>query len=137
MNVPILLLTSLAQEMSMRFTGDLDYRETRSPGQTTTILLQRCLGCPKGEEAGGIGKFLEGLSIKPAAFFSDIDGDWAGRPFLGQHAFKVLQAAGYQGTEHDLWYSVTGRTAPYKVRKSAVAVPKTTPRRVAAAHRAP
>jgi hypothetical protein len=101
----------------MKFTGDLDFKEGRSPSQTTTILLQRCLGCTRGVETKGIGDFLEGLFIKPVAFFADINGDWAGRPFLGQHVFKVLQAAGYEGTEHDLWYSVTGRTAPYAVRK--------------------
>jgi hypothetical protein len=102
----------------MRFTGDLDFDEGRSPGRTTTILLQRCLGCDKGDETKGIAEFLEGMLIKPSAFFRDIDADWVVRPFLGQHAFKVLQAAGYEGTEHDLWYTVTGRTAPYKVLKA-------------------
>ena len=102
----------------MRFIGDLDFKAGRSPRQTTTILLQRCLGFARGDDTKGIGEFLEALFIKPIAFFADINGDWAGRPFLGQHVFKVLQAAGYQGTEHDLWYSVTGRTAPYVVRKA-------------------
>ena len=101
----------------MRFTGDLDFKAGRSPSQTTTILLQRCLGYDRGDETEGIGEFLEGLRIKPVAFFTDINGDWVGRPFIGQHVFKVLQAAGYKGTEHDLWYSVTGRTAPYVVKK--------------------
>jgi hypothetical protein len=100
----------------MRFIGDLDFRAGRSPSQTTTILLQRCLGCAKGDEATGVERFLERLLITPLAFFMEINGDWAGRPFLGKHVFKVLQAAGYQGTEHDLWYSVTGRTAPYMVK---------------------
>jgi len=101
----------------MRFTGDLDFKEGRSPSQTTTILLQRCLGCARGDETKSMEEFLKGLFIKPVAFFTDINGDWVGRPFLGQHVFKVLQAAGYKGTEHDLWYSVTGRTAPYAVKK--------------------
>lgn len=117
MNAPGLLLISYSEEHAMTFTGDLDFKEGRSPSQTTTILLQRCLRCVRGVETKGIGDFLEGLFIKPVAFFADINGDWAGRPFLGQHVFKVLQAAGYEGTEHDLWYSVTGRTAPYKVTK--------------------
>lgn len=108
----------------MKFAGDLDFDEGRTPSQTTTILLQRCLGCSKGDQTKGIGEFLEGMLIKPSAFFKDINGDWIVRPFLGQHAFKVLQAAGYEGTEHDLWYSVTGRTAPYKVTK-----PKPEPKR--------
>ena len=116
----------------MKFAGDLDFKEGRSPSQTTTILLQRCLGCARGVETKGIGDFLEGLLIKPAAFFADINGDWVGRPFLGQHVFKVLQAAGYEGTEHDLWYSVTGRTAPYKVTKLK-AEPKTRAARKATA----
>jgi len=107
----------------MASTGDLEFKEGRLPSQTTTILLQRCLGCTKGDEAKGIGKFLEGLRIKPSAFFTDIDGDWAARPFIGQHVFKVLQTAGYLGTEHELWNSVTGSTAPYAVKKLK-AVPK-------------
>jgi hypothetical protein len=122
-NAPILLLTSFFQEHAMTFAGDLDFKQGRSPSQTTTILLERCLGCARGNETKGIGEFLEGLLIKPSAFFKDISGDWVMRPFLGRHVFKVLQAAGYEGTEHDLWYSVTGRTAPYKVTK-----PKAEPR---------
>jgi hypothetical protein len=102
----------------MRFAGDLGYKAGRSPSQTTAILLQRSLACAPGSEEKRIREFLEGLSITPSVFFADINGDWDGRPFLGRHAFKVLQAAGYQGTEHDLWYSVTGRTAPYFVKKT-------------------
>jgi hypothetical protein len=101
----------------MRFIGDLDFQEKRSPSQTTTALLQLCLGCAKGEETEGIKELFKGLLIKPEAFFAMINGNWAGRPFLGQYAFRVVQAAGYKGTEHDLWYSVTGRTAPYAVKK--------------------
>lgn len=101
----------------MSFIGDLDFKEGRSPSQTTKILLQRCLGCAKGDETKGIGAFLEGMQIKPSAFFMDIDGDWASRPFLGQHVFKVLHTAGYMGTEHDLWNTVTGSAAPYAVKK--------------------
>ena len=117
----------------MRFTGDLDFKAGRSPSQTTTILLQRCLGCIRGDESKGIGEFLEGLFIKPIAFFTDINGDWAGRPFIGQHVFKVLQAAGYAGTEHDLWYTVTGSTAPYAVKKAKAEPKKRAPRKVAVA----
>ena len=105
--------------------GDLDFKEGRSPSQTTTLLLQRCLGCAQGDEGKGIGKFFAGVLIKAEAFFRDIEGDWAARPFIGQHAFKILQMAGYMGTEHDLWNSVTGNTAPYPVKKPK-AEPKTT-----------
>lgn len=113
----------------MKFTGDLDFKEGRSHSQTTTILLHRCLGCAKGDETKGIGEFLGKLSIKPEMFFTDIDGDWVGRPFLGQHVFKVLQAAGYKGTEHDLWYTVTGRTAPYAVKKPKAEPKKHSPKK--------
>ena len=107
----------------MTFVGDLDFKDGRNPSQTTTIVLERCL------EASGnsIATFLEGLSIKPVAFFTDINADWLRRPFIGQHVFRVLQAAGYKGTETDLWYSVTGSAAPYAVKK-----PPAAPKRKAA-----
>jgi hypothetical protein len=123
-NAPILLLTSFLQDHTMKFNGDLDFKEGRSPSQTTTILLQRCLGCAKGVEMKGIGEFLEGLFIKPMAFFRDIDTDWLSKPFIGQHVFKVVQAAGYGGTENDLWVSVTEHPAPYAIKKSRAQVKK-------------
>jgi len=115
----------------MRFVGDLDYKEGRSPGQTTAVVLQRCLQALGKDTA----EFLEALSIQPGAFFVSINTDWARRPFVGRHVFRVLQAAGYEGTEHDIWYSVTGCTAPYRVtmqppqappkkRKTPIAVKK-------------
>ncbi len=101
----------------MTFVGDVEFKEGRAPSRTTTMVLERCLTCEKQAAAKGIGDFLKAMSIKPEAFFHDIDGDWGGRPFIGQHVFKVVQAAGYGGTEHDLWYSVMGHDAPYPVKK--------------------
>ncbi len=77
------------------------------------MVLRKCLGCEKQDGEEGIDKFLKGLSIKPEAFFKDIDADWTDKPFIGQHVFKVVEAAGYGGTEDDLWLAVTGGTAPY------------------------
>jgi hypothetical protein len=100
----------------MTFLGDIEVVEGRSPSNTTTVLLRECLGNKK--EAGGkdIAGFLEGLSIKPEAFFKEIDADWIGRPFIGQYVFSVVQSAGYKGTEDDLWLAVTGARAPYPVK---------------------
>ena len=111
----------------MTFLGNLDFNEGRNPCQTTTIVLQRCLD----GEGKDIETFLKGLSIDPQAFFTDINADWLRRPFIGQHVFKVLQAAGYKGTENDIWESVTGSTAPYAVRKPK-AEPKKRSHRAAA-----
>ena len=100
----------------MTMLGHVDFKEGRSASQTTALVLQRCLGTGKDDGTKAVNKFLEGIKIKPIAFFSDIDGDWQGRPFIGQHVFKVVQAAGYEGTEHDLWNTVTGDPAPYAVK---------------------
>jgi hypothetical protein len=108
----------------MTFLGDMDFVEGRSASKTTTLMLRRCLGCVKEDDGKSVGKFLDGLKIKAEAFFRDIDGDWGGRPFIGQHVFKVVQAAGYEGTENDLWATVTGSFAPYPVRKVKVVAPK-------------
>jgi len=114
----------------MTFIGDLDFKDGRTPSQTTTLVLGRCL------EAMGkdIDTFLQGMSINPLAFFSDINTDWLRRPFIGQHVFKVLQAAGYKGTENDIWYSVTGSTAPYAVKRPKAEPKKRTPRKTAGTH---
>jgi hypothetical protein len=101
---------------TMAFLGNVAFSEKRSPSQTAALVMQRCF---KGRKQGGevtVEKFLESLSIKPEAFFRDIDADWLQRPFIGQHVFKVVQAAGYAGTENDLWESVTGSDAPYPIR---------------------
>jgi hypothetical protein len=102
----------------MAFMGNLEFVEGRSASKTTTLLLQLCLGCGKKDEGKAIGVFLKGLRIQPDAFFRDIDGDWSGQPFIGEHVFKVVQAAGYAGTENDLWDAVTGNSAPYPVKMS-------------------
>jgi hypothetical protein len=114
----------------MSFIGDLDFKDGRNPSQTTTLVLQRCLET----EGKNIETFLHGLSINPLAFFTDINADWLRRPFIGQHVFKVLQAAGYKGTENDIWYSVTGSTAPYAVKKPKAEPKKRTPRKPVRAH---
>ena len=100
----------------MTFIGDVELVPGRSPCKTTTVVLRKCLRCRKEAAEKEIDGFLERLSIKPAAFFREIDADWIGRPFIGQHVFKVVQAAGYGGTEDDLWLAVTGATAPYAVK---------------------
>ena len=102
----------------MTFLGSVNFVEGRTASKTTALVLQECLGCGKQDEGKAVSKFLATLKIKPDAFFADIDGDWSGRPFLGQHVFKVVQAAGYEGTEHDLWNTVTGDIAPYPVKIS-------------------
>ena len=107
----------------MTFLGNVDCVEDRAASKTTTLVLQKCLG-GKGDGRRAINKFLEAMRIKPDAFFHDIDGDWLRQPFIGQHVFKVVQAAGYEGTEHDLWNTVTGDQAPYPVKMSKMAGPK-------------
>jgi hypothetical protein len=116
----------------MTFIGDVELVEGRSPSKTTTVILRKCLGCKTQAGEKEIDGFLESLSIKPEAFFKDIDADWIGKPFIGQHVFKVVQAAGYGGTEDDLWFAVIGSRAPYAIKgrggqrkESAVTKPKT------------
>ena len=104
----------------MTFIGDVDFVEGRSPSKTTTVVLRKCLGCQKQAGEKEINGFLEGLSIKPIAFFKDIDADWLAKPFIGQHVFKVVQSAGYLGTEDDLWLAVTGDRAPYAIKGRGV-----------------
>lgn len=100
----------------MTFIGDVAFVEGRSLSKTTTLVLRKCLGCEKQDGEKEIDGFLKGLSIKPEAFFKDIDADWTDKPFIGQHVFKVVEAAGYGGTEDDLWLAVIGGTAPYAVK---------------------
>jgi hypothetical protein len=104
----------------MTFIGDVEFVEGRSHSKTTTVVLRKCLRCENQAGEKKIDGFLEGLSIKPIAFFEDIDADWLARPFIGQHVFKVVQAAGYLGTEDDLWLAVTGSMAPYAVKGRGV-----------------
>ena len=101
----------------MAFPGDMDFKEGRSPSQTTTLILQQCLGSSRKSEGKELDDFFKGLAISQGAFARDIDADWVNQPFIGQHAFKIIQAAGYQGTENDLWLAVTGRDAPYHINK--------------------
>jgi len=101
----------------MAFLGNVAFSAKRSPSQTVAIVMQRCFRRRKPGSETTVEKFLESLSIKPEAFFRDIDADWLWRPFIGQHVFKVVQAAGYAGTENDLWESVTGSGAPYPIRQ--------------------
>jgi len=118
----------------MTFIGDVEFMDGRPHSKTTAVVLRKCLGCEKQDEGKEISEFLERLSIKPEAFFKDIDADWTGRPFIGHHVFKVVQAAGYGGTEDDLWLAVTGSTAPYAMKgrggkkKLTVKKVKTTPK---------
>ena len=102
----------------MAFLGNLDFVEGRSTSKTTMLVLQLCLGCGKKDEGKAVGIFLQGMRITPDAFFKDIQDDWSSKPFLGEHVFKVAQAAGYEGNENDLWDSVTGNPAPYPVKIS-------------------
>ena len=104
----------------MTFIGDVEFMEGRSPSKTTTVVLRKCLGCRKQAGEKEIDGLLERLSITPGAFFKEIDADWIGRPFIGQHVFKVVQAAGYRGTEDDLWVAVTGGMAPYAIEGRGV-----------------
>jgi len=101
----------------MAFLGNVPFSAKRSPSQTAAIVMQRCFKRGDHDSETTIEKFLESLSIMPEAFFRDIDTDWLQRPFIGQHVFKVVQAAGYAGTENDLWESVTGSDAPYPIRQ--------------------
>lgn len=103
----------------MTFPGDRDLHEGRSPSQTTTLLLRQCLGLSWKSQGKEIDDFFEGMAIKQTDFARDIDVDWAAQPFVGQHAFKILQAAGYEGTPNDLWQAVTGQDAPYHIQKPA------------------
>ena len=98
----------------MAFTGDVEFLEGRSPSKTTTMVLRRCLACGQETADAAIEAFLEEHAIRPAAFFADIDGSWADKPYIGQHVFKTVQAAGYGGTENDLWLAVTDHAAPYR-----------------------
>jgi hypothetical protein len=100
----------------MSFVGKVEFVEGRSASETTSLVLRHCLGCGKDDNGVAIGSFLKRLKISPIAFFKDIDGDWHDRPFVGQHVFKVVTAAGYEGTEHDLWLAVTGNLAPYAAK---------------------
>ena len=101
----------------MTFIGDVKFVDGRSPSDAAALVLRRCLRCEKQEGSERIGTFLERLSISPRAFFADIDTRWMDRPFIGQHVFKVVRAAGYEGSENDLWLAVTGNAAPYRVLK--------------------
>ena len=101
----------------MTFLGDVKFVEDRAPSETTALVLRRCLDCGQQAAGAAIATFLEQRSIKPSAFFADIDGSWTDKPFIGQHVFKVVTAAGYGGTENDLWLAVTDQTAPYKIAK--------------------
>jgi len=102
----------------MAFLGNVNFVEGRAPSKTAALVLQECLGSVKVIET-----FLKSLQIKPDAFFNDIDGDWQDKHYIGQHVFKVVKAAGYAGTEHDLWTAVTGDPAPYPVKLPKVAPP--------------
>jgi hypothetical protein len=106
----------LRRDILMAFLGSLDFVEGRTVTKTMTLVLQRCLRCGSRDEGKAIDKFLKSMRIQSDAFFRDIEGDWSGRPFVGEHVFKVVQAAGYEGTEHDLWTTVTGYPAPYPVK---------------------
>ena len=109
----------------MAFIGNVEFVEGRPASKTTTLVLKRCLHCGK-DDGKVINEFLETLNIVPDAFFRDIDGDWDGRPFIGGHVFNIVQKAGYEGTEHDLWESVTGNLAPYPVKNAKKPAPKKT-----------
>ena len=104
----------------MAFLGNVNFVEGRTPSKTTSLLLQKCL---RGD-GKVIENFLKSLNIKPDAFFNDINGDWQDKHFIGQHVFKVVRAAGHEGTEHDLWTTVTGDMAPYPVRVPKAGPPK-------------
>lgn len=107
----------------MAFIGEVNFKEGRTPSKSITLVLEQCLGCPKPPTGVEIEKFFTALKIKPGAFFRDIDADWPARPFIGQHAFKIVQTAGYEGTEHDLWVTVTGNEAPYAVKQAKKPAP--------------
>jgi len=104
----------------MAFLGSLEFVEGRSASTTTTLVLERCLRCGNQDAEKATGEFLKSMKIQPDAFFRDIAGDWASRPFLGEHVFKIVLAAGYEGTEHDLWTTVTGYPAPYHIKTPKV-----------------
>ena len=102
------------------YLGEVKFVEGRSPSETAALVLRRCLESGRQAAEAAIDAFLKRLSIKPSAFFADIDGSWTDRPFIGQHVFKVVVAAGYRGTENDLWLAFTGNIAPYRVFKCKV-----------------
>jgi hypothetical protein len=106
------------KEPLMAFLGNLEFVEGRPASKTAKLVLQLCLGCGTKDEGKAVGAFLKGIRIVPDAFFKDIEDDWNSKPFIGEHVFKVVQSAGYEGTEHDLWDSVTGNPAPYPVKIS-------------------
>lgn len=97
----------------MTFIGDVAFVEGRSPSKTTAIVLRRCLKAT-GDDTDD---FLRAMSVQPVTFFGELDDDWSRKPFIGQHVFKIVQAAGYGGTENDLWLAVTDQAAPYKIAK--------------------
>lgn len=109
----------------MTFLGDIEFVEGRSFSKTTHAVLRKCLGGDKQAGQKNIDEFLEGISIKPIAFFKDVEADWLERPFIGQHVFKVVRLAGYLGTEDDLWLAVTGGVAPYAIKGRAASHKKT------------
>jgi len=100
--------------------NSLVFLEGRSVSKTVMLVLESCLG--GGDQDGGkaISEFFTRMKIHQEAFFRDISGDWDGRPFLGEHAYKIVRAAGYEGTEHDLWIAVTGFEAPYALKAPKV-----------------
>jgi hypothetical protein len=101
----------------MAFTGEVEFVDGRAPSKTAAMVLRRCLGCGQEAAEAAIEAFLRKLSIKPSAFFADIDDSWADKPYLGQHVYKTVLAAGYGGTENDLWLAVTDHAAPYRTTK--------------------
>lgn len=101
----------------MTFIGDVEFVDGRSPSETTTVILLKCLRRKNNTGEKDLDRFFERLSIKPGAFFNEINTDWVAKPFIGQHVFKVVQAAGYEGTEADLWIAITGTTAPYGIKR--------------------
>jgi hypothetical protein len=106
----------------MGFLGEMEFKDGRPPSQTTSLILQRCLGCKRQDPGKELEEFFKSLSITQKAFAKDIDADWESQPFVGQHAFKIAQAAGYEGSENEFWLSTTGRDAPYPIKK--IPVPK-------------
>jgi hypothetical protein len=112
----------------MGFLGEVDFKDGRSPSQTTTLILQRCLGCARQDPGNELEGFFKSLAITQKAFAKDIDADWDLQPFVGQHAFKIAQAAGYEGSENDFWLSTTGRDAPYPIKKIKLPPPPKKPR---------
>jgi len=104
----------------MASNNTLAFLEGRSVSKTVTLVLESCLGGGDQDSGKAIAEFFARMKIHQEAFFRDISGDWDGRPFLGEHAFKIVRAAGYEGTEHDLWIAVTGFEAPYALKSPKV-----------------